>query len=139
PDLLKLIEAERPDAIFHDSMCPWGWMAARVAGLPTIASTTLLSFDPLMLVRMAGIGAVMSLGWASLPYLRQYAQKAREIERAYPAIEMPDFAGFMDQRGTLTISYTSSMFQPNAERLGPAVKYIGPGIEPRPHDADFPW
>jgi len=139
PDLLKIVEAEQPDAIFHDSMCPWGWMVARVAGLSNVSSTTLLSFDPLMMIRTSGLFPILRLGFASFPYLRQFTQKAKEIERAYPVITMPDFIRFMDMRGTLTISYTSSMFQPQADRLAPDVKFVGPSIEPRPRDSDFPW
>src|SRR5690242_4830397 len=31
------------------------------------------------------------------------------------------------------------MIQPDAGKLDPSIKFVGPGIEQRTHDSDFPW
>jgi UDP:flavonoid glycosyltransferase YjiC (YdhE family) len=39
PGLVETMRADQPDVVLHDAMCP-GWIAARIAGAPTVSSTT---------------------------------------------------------------------------------------------------
>lgn len=138
PDLLQQIEVDQPDAILFDSMCPWGWMLAQVAGLPSISSCTLLFLSTSDMFRVAGFAPLAFLGVRMLPDMRKFMQAAKALEQRY-AMKLPNFADFLNRAGTLTISYTSSMIQPNADKLDPSIKFVGPSIEPRPHDVTFPW
>jgi MGT family glycosyltransferase len=142
PELLKIIETERPDAILHDSMCPWGWIAAKAAGVRHISSTTLLMLSPVDMVWVVGPLPILRLGATMLGDVQRFGGLAKQIEQRY-GVKLPGFADFLNAAGDITISYTSSMVQPHASKLSPSIKFVGPSIEPRSRDRarddEFPW
>src|SRR5687767_6304891 len=138
PELLKIIDAERPNAILHDSMCPWGWIAAKAAGVRHVSSTTLLVLSPIDMARVLGPLPMLRLGAAMLGDVQRFQGIASQIKNAY-GVKLPMFADFLNVTGDLTISYTSAMVQPHASKLPPSIKFVGPSIEPRSRDDEFPW
>lgn len=52
---------------------------------------------------------------------------------------MPSFADFLNSTGTITINYTSSVFQPSIETFSKTIKFVGPSIAPRVDTSGFPF
>lgn len=141
PGLLETVRAEQPDVLLYDSMCPWGWLLGAVTGIPSAASNTVLLMTPAQMFRMVGVAGLLpmlALGMRGLSAQREFRAVARRLEQEY-GIKAPFFTDFLMARGTITISYTSRMFQPHADSLPDSIKFVGPSIEPRADHSGFPF
>lgn len=138
PWIKTVIEQERPAAILYDSMCPWGWVSAEMRGLPHVSSMGLLLFTPAMLIRGGMLPQLAGVMLRGIGKVRAYQTEAARITREF-GVPMPNFAEFLNMRGTITLSYTSARFQPGAETFGAGVKFVGPQIEDRADGTNFPF
>jgi MGT family glycosyltransferase len=136
PDLLDIMRREQPSVIMHDSMCPWGWHVAKILNIPSASSMSLLAFTPGMMLKSGDFFKVMGTVLSNAPSILNVQRTAAEIERAY-GVKTPGFPDLLNSSGTITLSYTSAMFQPSAERF-PHITFVGPPIEPRADTTNFP-
>ncbi len=139
PDLVALLRAEQPDYIIFDAMCPWGRLAGEICGVPTVSSLALLLLTPGMMVRSGQLLPTVALMLRNLHHLRAFNRVAAEIARTHHLPQKPGFANMLMGIGTLNISYTSAAFQPESAKLAQTIRFVGPSIEPRAGDADFPF
>jgi MGT family glycosyltransferase len=138
PDLVEMARAENPDYILHDSMCPWGEMVAKVLKIPSVSSMSLLMFTPILLIKSGSFFPMMGKMLTNFPNLRQFSKISSEIKQKH-GIDVPTFADFLNSTGTITINYTSSVFQPSVESFSDSIKFVGPSIAPRTDTSGFPF
>jgi len=138
PWIKTVLAAEQPGLVLYDSMCPWGRVSAEMAGLPHVSSMSLLLFTPGMLMRSGLLPEMLLLTLRSFNGIRAYQAIAGKITREF-GVKLPDFASFLNMRGTITLSYTSALFQPAADTFGTGIKYVGPQIEARADNSNFPF
>jgi MGT family glycosyltransferase len=137
PEMMRIVEAEQPDALLFDSMCSWGALAGRLSGVPTVSSMALLVMTPGSIAAAGLLPQMIGYLLTSVPHLRAYAASARQFRRAY-GVSLPSPPDFLNQPGTITVSYTSAEVQPGAQALGESYKFVGPIIAPR-DDGSFPF
>lgn len=125
PELLAEAEGNPPDYVLFDSMCPWGYLAAQALKVPKVASLALappVSPPPSALLRLLPLFAPM--------LLRDFGagvranKLARALARRYGA-PPPTPASLLTSLGDLSLSYTSSFFQPFADTAPASVRFIG--------------
>lgn len=138
PGLIEIARAEKPDYILHDSMCPWGGLVAKALKIPTVSSMSLLMFTPMLLIKSGSFFPMMGKMLTNFPNLRRFSKISEEIKQKY-RIEVPAFADFLNTTGTITINYTSSVFQPSIESFSDTIKFVGPSIAPRTDTSGFPF
>lgn len=125
PELLRMARAVQPDAIMFDCMCPWGYLVARVLGLPAVASLSLLP-----------AGSLRSMiSWQALriifPMILRDVDKGLAANRRSRALgkqyNIPPLgpASILNAQGDISISYTSSYFHPSPKTVSPAVRFVG--------------
>jgi UDP:flavonoid glycosyltransferase YjiC (YdhE family) len=61
PGLQADLAEMRPDAVLYDSMCPWGRLVARAAGLPAIASMSLLDLGLPQVIKSGALGQMLRM------------------------------------------------------------------------------
>lgn len=138
PDLLELTQQEAPDAIIYDSMCPWGWLVAQCTGIPSVSSNSLLFITPSMILKAGMLHKLMGIYLHSLPALLRHGRAATAIRRSY-GVSKRGFLDTLVSLGTITVSYTSALFQPESERLDETIKFVGPSLERRFDTSEFPY
>lgn len=138
PELIAEARDEQPDYILYDSMCPWGVFVARALGVPSVTSLALLLFSPAMLVRSSGLLTVAAMMVKNLPNMRAFMQTSSAIASEH-RVRPLSFTEFFFAPADLTISYTMPPIQPEAEKLGKGVAFVGPSIAPRPDSSGFPF
>ncbi|MBZ0293693.1 MAG: glycosyl transferase family 1, partial [Anaerolineae bacterium] len=138
PDLLEIIKQEQPDYIIYDSMCPWGGLAAKICNLPSVSSLGLFILTPGMIIKSGQLFQMAKAMLTNRRALRELQTISRDIARSY-RIKAPGFNDILLGTGTITVSYTSSLFQPDGENMDNSIKFVGPSIETRADGADFPF
>lgn len=138
PYLAQIIADEKPDYILYDSMCPWGYLAAKQANLPAISSLSLLMLTPLMMLRSGALWGVMRLMLRNLDKLIAYERLTRQIAREH-GVPRLRFMDWYNAPADLTLSYTSDQIQPAADRFKKeGVSFIGTALAERGDGYDFP-
>ncbi len=137
PGLLDHLRQDGYDAVLFDSMAPWGYIAARAAGLPLISSKGLLALDTKILLSSGVLGQLVPFVLRNLGNLRRYQAGAKRLEHQF-GVPVPSFSEVLDMPGDLTVVYTTRQFQP-MEHLFPDFRYVGPSLPEQPADSDFPF
>ena len=127
------------DVIVHDSMTPWGRLAARLLARPSVCSTATFAFDRRVhppLPEVARLGADLAAHPGSLLSLHRHR---REIRARYGVDPGGLLEAFSNREGAgRTIVYTSPEFQPGGEKLAPELDFVGPSMpELTPIDAEL--
>lgn len=139
PELLDTAGRLQPDYILFDGMCPWGCMVARILNIPTVASLSLLPLNSPPPSAMFN-WQVMSV---MLPALMSHIDKGIQANRLsqglgkkyhVPALGMMQI---MNSPADLEISYTSSYFQPYADTVSKAVRFVGRTIDETTTSSSF--
>jgi len=138
PQLAKQLGELQPDVVIYDAMCPWGRMAARLTGVPAIASVSLLELPPAYLRKSGQIGAVLKLLPRFLPWIRPYRSAVRRLQAKYP-VKIPRFPAVINWPGDLNINYTSAQIYPGANKLGAQYLFIGPPMPDASSEVEFPF
>lgn len=138
PQLSKQLGELEPDLVIYDSMCPWGRIGARLAGVPAIASMSLLELPPSYLRKSGQLGAVLKLVPRFLPWIGPYRSAVRQLEREY-SINIPRFPAIINWPGDLNISYTSALINPESNKLGANYLFIGPPMPDSVTEVEFPF
>lgn len=128
PELLETTRAENPDYILFDGMCPWGYMVARILGLPAIAS---LALPPVAAPPTRAMLNLLPLFLTLLPVIfRDFGNGLAANKRAKALTKhygLPSFGmiGIMNNLGDISISYTAADFQPYADTVHKSVRFVG--------------
>jgi len=138
PQLSKQLGELEPAVVFYDAMCPWGKMAARLAGVPAIASMSLLELPPSYLRKSGQIGSILKLVPRFLPWIRPYRLAVRRLQAKYP-VKIPRFPAIINWPGDLNICYTSAQINPEANKLGAQYLFIGPPMPDDNAEVEFPF
>ena len=138
PGLSKQLAEEKPDVVVFDSMCPWGYLAANLTGIPAISSMSLLNVPPSYLPKTGELFTALKQIPRFLSWIRPYRGAIRRLEVKYP-VKFPDLYTVINRPGDLTINYTSASIHPEADRLGPGFLFVGPAIPAAPANIDFPF
>jgi MGT family glycosyltransferase len=99
---------------------------------------SLFMFDAMSMIRAGVLPSLLRLMIPNLPKLPQFSRVTAEIERQY-GVKSPGFAQFLNTTGTITISYTSKLLQPGNEKMPDSIKFVGPSVQPRTDQSDFPF
>jgi MGT family glycosyltransferase len=138
PGLLAEARAVRPDYVVADSMCCWGWLIARVLGVPLVVSSTFLTLALPVVLREPTLAPVLVSLVRGAPHGPGFRRVWRPLARRYGLRPLR-----LDQMfavpGDLVISYTSGVFQPGAARLGGRIVFAGPSVGPRADAPEFPF
>ena len=137
PELLKTTEAEQPDYILFDGLCPWGRFVANITRLPSVAS---LAVSP---ITKPPASAMLKMLPALLGILSQdiglgmdAIKRANALTKRYnlPPIGLIDI---MNNPGDIALSYTSRYFQTYADTVAPSVRFVGWTPYESPNAAQF--
>lgn len=138
PGLIEQAQQIRPDYVLLDSMCCWGWLVARVLSVPTVVSSSFLLLTLPVVVREPTLARVLVSLVRGLPHVPGFRRAWRPLTRRHGVRPLR-----LDQMfavpGDRTISYTSSVFQPGADRFDRRVAFVGPSVGPRADAPDFPF
>ncbi|NWF69761.1 MAG: glycosyl transferase [Chloroflexi bacterium] len=137
PDLIALIEHERPDYLIYDSLACWGPMLARRFHLPTVASVTMFVINRQTMPRLPSPHFARTL-LGMLRRAPQYRRINLSLRQRY-AVVAPTPPDALMNLGQLNIVFTLRALQPKAETLGDNFVFVGPSFGQRPHDPDFPF
>jgi hypothetical protein len=138
PGLSQQLAELEPAIVIYDSMCPWGRMVARLAGIPAIASMSLLELPPSYLRKSGQIGAVLKLLPRFLPWIRPYRSAVRRLQAEYP-LKIPRFPAMLNWPGDLNVSYTSAQIDLLASEHGERSLFIGPPMPANEAEVEFPF
>jgi MGT family glycosyltransferase len=95
-------------------------------------------FSPKMLLSTPSVwGAALGI-FGSIGYLGRFRRSALVIERLY-GLKVGSFLETLTSRGTVTLAYTSALFQPEASTFDRSVHFVGPMITPRHDASNFPF
>jgi MGT family glycosyltransferase len=137
PDLLDIARAEQPDYILFDGMCPWGSLVAQILHLPSVAS---LALSPMVSIPP---GALLKLLPLFLPLIfkdfrtgLEATRRAKLLARHYNLAPFR-IMGIMNNLGDLSLSYTSSEFQPYSDTAAPSVRFVGWTLNESPGNEQF--
>ena len=137
PELIEETQAIKPDYVLFDGMCPWGYFVAKVLGLPSVASMSLLQMPRPSLKHLAN-PAMRRLLLAVLmrdPGKFNAALRiSRQIGETYK-VPYPGLTSLLNVLGDLSISYTSAAFQPDSDKVDPSIWFVG---RSHPENPAFP-
>ncbi|MDO3703635.1 glycosyltransferase [Micromonospora sp. C28SCA-DRY-2] len=137
PAVLDDLRGTRPDLIVHDSLCPWGPVAARELDVPAASSFTTFAFNRQVPSPTRGSWALLAAA-ATLP--RQaggYLRSRWELRRRYDTRGVP-LVDLANIRQPLNLVYTSRAFHPGADSFDQSYRFVGPSVGARPADSSFP-
>lgn len=137
PDLLASAASDPPDYVLFDGMCPWGYLAAHALRVPAVASLALappFSPPPSAMIKLLPVFARVAL--RDIGAGVQATKLGRSLARRYDAPPPANFGSLLNCQGDISISYTSSAFQPFADTVPAAVRFIGWTMQETPAGAD---
>jgi MGT family glycosyltransferase len=138
PSLLDDVRQIRPQAVVYDSMCPWGRIVARQAGLPAVASMALMDLPPRYMLKSGDLRSVLAVMGRGLPWIPRYLRAARML-RQITGIAVPSFVRLLNWPGDHNICYTAEILEPEAQRHDSNYSYVGPPIMNIAKDIPFPY
>ncbi|QYR23216.1 glycosyl transferase [Paenibacillus sp. sptzw28] len=133
--ILPAVQNEKYDYVIYDHMCIAGWMIAEILKLPKICSCTTFAIhpdgdDPIKKMFQTGPREAINLKieeWVRL--------MKSEYELDLTFLLKP--AGVFIHPVDMTLVYTSSSFQPNAEKFDDSYHFVGPSITDRKGVPEF--
>jgi MGT family glycosyltransferase len=138
---LDAYRAEKADYLITDSVAPWGQWIGEILGIPVVTSVTTFAFNRHVLRYGVAHGVRPRSGRIFLSKLRHVTRAARlmfRLRRRY-AVRGPGLMGTMSGASGKSIVYTSRAFQPRAETFDDRYVFVGPLLEARAEQGDFPW
>ncbi len=137
PELLASAASTPPDYVLFDGMCPWGYLAAHALRVPAVASLALappVSPPPSAMIKLLPVFASVALRDFSAGI--QATKLGRALARRYGAPRPTTFSSLLSCQGDISISYTSSEYQPFAGTVPASVRFIGWTMQETPAGQD---
>lgn len=138
PSLVEVVEQIRPQAIVYGSMCPWGRICARQAGLPAIASMALLDLPPRYFLMSGELQPAIAMMAVGLPWIPRYRRAARAVQKA-SGVSLPSFVRLLNWPGDHNICYTAPALLPDPNHFGTDYTFVGPPDLDRVEEIPFPF
>ena len=137
PWLLAELRREPPDLVVFDSICLWGMQAARLLGIPSVASIT--TFVAEGVKGMITLRDGLALVGQALTALPGIIGKRRQLVRTYGPGVFPQPQIFPAISST-NLVYTSREFQPETNFIDDSFHFVGPSVDTAVRQpATFPW
>ncbi len=138
PELLESARAAQPDYILYDGMCPWGYMVARILGVPAVTSLSLmpLAASMRMLLNVQMLRLMMPMMTRDFGNSIEANRLSRALGKKYHIQPLGPTA-LLQALGDISISYTSSYFTPFANALPATVRFIGRTVDETPAKEPF--
>jgi MGT family glycosyltransferase len=133
--LLPAIRQERPDAIVHDQLAVWGRFMAELLDVPAVSCMTMFAITPSMILADP---AQIRNRLTSQSMLRHIRALADDISATY-GVQRVGLFDMANNAGQLNIVFTSRAFQPGGSRFDETYQFVGPSLQPRTDEADFPF
>ncbi len=125
PELLTAAADIQPDYILFDGMCPWGYLAAHALHVPAVASLSLApSASPPPSVMLKLLPLLVPMILRDFRTGIEANKLARVLAQRYGA-PPPSPYSMLNSLGDISISYTSSYFQPFASTVPASVRFVG--------------
>ncbi|GAB3178178.1 MGT family glycosyltransferase [Micromonospora palomenae] len=137
PAVLTDLRGARPDLVVHDSLCPWGPVAARELDVPAASSFTTFAFNRHLHSPTRGSWELLAAAAARPRHAGGYLRSRWELRRRYDtgAVPLIDLANI---RQPLNLVYTSRTVHPEGDSFDQSYRFVGPSIGARPADSSFP-
>ncbi|SCF05299.1 glycosyltransferase, MGT family [Micromonospora coriariae] len=138
PAVLTDLRGARPDLVVHDSLCPWGPVAARELDVPAASSFTTFAFNRHVPSPTRGSWELLAAAAVKPRPTGRYLRSRWELRRRYDtgAVPLIDLANI---RQPLNLVYTSRAFHPGADSFDQSYRFVGPSIGARTADSSFPF
>ena len=142
--ILESLRIEQPDCIVYDSMTLWGFMAARLSGIPAVKlhPTYVISKSLLPSMRGSAPRPGEEGGPAFPTELLRVAQT--QLDALYAAHNLPSIPLTTSLRESffsaepLNICFIPRSFQPDGETFDDRYVFVGPSLLPRHEAVTFP-
>jgi len=138
PALLEIARAEQPDYIIFDTMCPWGLLLARILGLPSVASLSLMVLPARGLLNFQAIRDFLPIVFSNFAKSMEANQRSQALGKKYRIAPLWP-ASLLNNYGDISISYTSPYFQPFASTVNKSIHFVGWTVTNSPSDPAFPF
>ncbi len=142
PQMKAMLMEEKPDVVIYDSMCPWGHLAAKLSGIPTVSSMALLDLPPSYVMKSGDYGTALKVLGRALPWMGRYQRAKRQLEKSY-SLQIPGIYTTLNWPGELNIIYSAEQIHPDANalhgRIDARYLFVGPPMNQETSDESFPF
>jgi len=138
PTLGWAVAQLQPQVIVYDSMCPWGKIAAKQAGVTAIASMALLDLPLSYMFKNWEWWTALPVMIGVLPWLPGYLQAARRLQKA-AGVSVPVFARLLNWPGDHNLCYTARSILPGDPSPAASYTFVGPPTREVAADVPFPF
>jgi MGT family glycosyltransferase len=139
PELLDTVRRAQPDYILFDGMCPWGQIAAQISGVPAVASLSLMALgSPRILLNWRILRLFFPMLIRDIDKGLEANKRSRALGKKY-SIPPLGLASILSAPGDISISYTSSYFQPFASTVSDTIRFVGRTTSDMPAAESFPF
>ncbi|MFC0329763.1 macrolide family glycosyltransferase [Paenibacillus sepulcri] len=134
--ILPQVQRENYDYVIYDHIFLAGWMLAETLQVPKIASCTTFAFHPEWENPMKDLipPAKLAEFRGKIDDWSEQMQTQYQLDLSFLKQQM----GIMCHPVDMTIVYTSTYFQPKADRFDGSFHFVGPSIADRADAPDFP-
>jgi MGT family glycosyltransferase len=135
PFCIAEVEREKPDLVMYDSLVPWGWIAAKVTGTPSVSSMAGFAIEngkfPLTLSDGARIAR------SALKTMRARGKQRNRLTSTYDTLTFP--TPFIPGTADLNIRFVAPEFQAGFPEFNKDLfVLVGPPIDP-PEPSGEQW
>lgn len=130
--MLDEMQREQPDLIIYDSTCMWGYIPARILGIPSICSIThfLLDGSQRHLPKMTMLHYIMT----AIPKLPRIIRWKRTMNQQFGKGNVGGITEYADRN----IVFTSREFHPENSLIDERFSFVGASIDTQTRsDCDF--
>ena len=138
PSLGRAVAQLQPQVIVYDSMCPWGRIAAKQAGVPAVASMALLDLPLSYMFKNGKWWTALPVMIGVLPWLPGYLQAAGRLQKA-AGVSVPAFARLLNWPGDHNLCYTARSILPGAPSPEAGYTFVGPPTRDVAAEVPFPF
>ncbi len=137
PGLLQRAQTLDPDYILFDGMCPWGYWVAKVLGLPSVASMSLLQFGRPNLRAILDRNMIRLFLAVMTKDTGKGLEANRISQRLGKVYNVPHLGptSLLNAFGDISLAYTSAAFQPFSDSMHPSIRFVG---RSHPANPSFP-
>jgi MGT family glycosyltransferase len=123
------------DYVIHDAMYGCGPMAARMLGVPNVATCTSFVGAERLPTRHTGYAAAMK---ANMALLQSFTRLSARIRQDYDLPRKLEIQDVFFNKGLLNLVYTSEAFHPAVSDLDETFAFVGPNLTDRRESVQLP-
>ncbi|WP_274650987.1 macrolide family glycosyltransferase [Paenibacillus humicola] len=134
--ILPQVEQERYDYVVYDHVLVAGWMIAEKLKLPRAASCTTFAFHPEWESPMRNMISEDKIAELQIK-IKDWVERA-QAKYGLDLSFLNSRMGIVSHPVDMTIVYTSTYFQPKADKFDGSFHFVGPSIAPRSDAPELP-